>query len=365
MSLFHTLRVAGCRQETRDAMVVTFYVPPPLRSAFHFTQGQHLTLRAVINGEEVRRSYSICSAPFEDELRIAIKHVPGGVFSSWALQNLAHGAAIECMEPAGHFNVPLEPASARHHVAFAAGSGITPVLSIVKTTLAAEPRSQFTLVYGNRASSTVLFKEELADLKDRYMARLSLVYILSREHQEIDLFNGRIDRLKCDQLLDRWIDPTTLDAAYICGPRSMMEDVAQSLETHGVPKTHIKMELFSARLPRGPRLSAVPTSVSAAHCSVTVIQDGRSRSFTICPDKQTVLDAALEQGIELPYSCKGGVCSTCRCKLLRGEVEMDCNYALEDYEVARGFILLCQSYARSNELVLDYDQDSASGGGPQ
>jgi ring-1,2-phenylacetyl-CoA epoxidase subunit PaaE len=358
MSQFHPLRVASCRNETRDALVVTFDVPETLKEAFRFVQGQHLTLRVMIDGQEVRRSYSICSAPFEDTLRIAIKRMPGGVFSSWAHQHLSPGQTIECMEPAGHFHVPLEPRAARHHLAFAAGSGITPVLSIVKATLAAEPHSHITLVYGNRSSATVLFKEALSDLKDRYLPRFNLVYVLSREHQDIGLFNGRIDHGKCDQLLDKWIDPAGIDVAYICGPRSMMEQVSESLQEHQVAKSRIRMELFSVGLPQGPRTPAAESGAYGQACAITVIQDGRSRRFVIPRTQQTVLDAALEQGIDLPYSCKGGVCSTCRCKMTRGEVEMDTHYALEDYEIARGFILPCQSYALTDELVLDYDQDT-------
>jgi len=358
MSQFHPLRVASCKSETRDALVVTFEVPDALHNAFRFVQGQHLALRVTVNGEELRRSYSICSAPFEKTLRIAIKRVPDGLFSSWAKENLKPGQIIDCMEPAGHFHVPLEPASARHHVAFAAGSGITPVLSIIKTTLAAETRSHMTLVYGNRASTSVLFREELADLKDRYTARFNLIHILSREHQDIDLFTGRIDRAKCDQIFNHWIDPSTIDIAYICGPRSMMEAVSESLQAHSIDKSQIKMELFSVGLPQGPRRSLSSEESRVQECKVTVIQDGRRREFYLSRNQQTVLDSALEQGIELPYSCKGGVCSTCRCKLTRGEVEMGAQYALEDYEIARGFILPCQSYALTDELVLDYDQDS-------
>jgi ring-1,2-phenylacetyl-CoA epoxidase subunit PaaE len=358
MSQFHPLRIASCRNETRDAMVVTFDVPGELRETFRFVQGQHLTLRVNVNGKELRRSYSICSAPFEQSLRIAIKRVPDGLFSTWAHEYLKPGQTIDCMEPSGHFHVPLEPEVARHHVAFAAGSGITPVLSIVKATLAAEPRSHITLVYGNRASSTVLFREELADLKDRYMTRLNLVYILSREHQDIELFNGRIDRARCEQLFEHWIDTSTIDVAYICGPRSMMEDVSATLESRKIDKSRIKMELFSVGLPIGPRQPLPQTAAKQTQCKVAVIQDGRRREFTVARDQRTVLDSALDQGIELPYSCKGGVCSTCRCKLTRGEVEMDCHYALEDYEVARGFILPCQSYTLTDELVLDYDQET-------
>jgi ring-1,2-phenylacetyl-CoA epoxidase subunit PaaE len=358
MSYFHPLRVASCRNETRDAVVVTFEVPGELRDKFRFVQGQHLTLRVTVDGEELRRSYSICSAPFEDTLRIAIKRVPDGIFSTWAHENLKPGLFIDCMEPAGHFHVPLEPAAARHHVAFAAGSGITPVLSIVKTTLAAEPRSHMTLVYGNRSSASVLFGEELADLKDRYTTRFNLVYILSREHQDIELLNGRIDREKCDRLLEQWIGASNIDVAYICGPRTMMEAVSESLQSRGLDKSQIKMELFSVGQPQGLREPHAPAASHTQECRVTVIQDGRRREFLIDRNQQTVLDSALEQGIELPYSCKGGVCSTCRCKLTCGEVEMDTHYALEDYEIARGFVLPCQSYALTNELVLDYDQDT-------
>ncbi|MEO7028507.1 MAG: 1,2-phenylacetyl-CoA epoxidase subunit PaaE [Acidobacteriaceae bacterium] len=357
MSQFHSLRVANLTNETRDAIVVTFDVPEEQRESFRFTPGQHLTLRANFEGEEIRRSYSICSAPFEGQVRVAIKRVQDGLFSTWANCELRPGHVIECMEPSGHFGATLFPESERHHVAFAAGSGITPVLSILKTVLKEEPQSRFTLVYGNRASSSVIFKEELENLKDTYLDRFNLVFILSREHQDIDLFNGRIDREKCDQLLSQWIDPADIDAAYICGPRSMMHDVSESLQAHGIAKDSIKMELFgtATQVPRKPR---VLTHAGEQECNVTVIRDGLRRSFAIEKNKQTLLEGALEQGVELPYSCKGGVCSTCRCKMVKGEVDMDVNFALEDYEVARGFILTCQSYPLTNEIVLDFDQES-------
>jgi ring-1,2-phenylacetyl-CoA epoxidase subunit PaaE len=357
MSKFHPLRVTNVTNETRDAVVVTFEVPEEQRDSFRFTQGQHLTLRAEFDGEEIRRSYSICSAPFENQLRIAVKRVQDGLFSTWANQNLHAGHIIECMEPSGHFNVPLEPESQRHHVAFAAGSGITPVLSIIKTTLAMEPKSRFTLIYGNRASSSVIFREELSNLKDIYLDRFNLVFILSREQQDIELFNGRIDGAKCNALLKHWIDPSDIDMAYICGPQSMMEEVSICLQANGMSKDQIKMELFGGTQPRGPRkhLEIAPAN---NQCKVTVIQDGRSRKFTAEKNRLTLLESALEQGIELPYSCKGGVCSTCRCKMTTGEVDMDVNFALEDYEVARGFILTCQSYPLSSEVVLDFDQES-------
>ena len=357
MSQFHSLRVAALTKETRDAVVVSFDIPKEQREAFRFSAGQHLTLRAHVDGEEIRRSYSICSAPFEGQVRIAVKRVQDGLFSTWANRELKPGHTIECMEPAGHFGVLLQPESDRHHVAFAAGSGITPVLSILKTTLREEPRSRFTLVYGNRASSSVIFKEELEALKDVYLDRFNLVFILSREQQDIELFNGRIDRAKCDQLLRHWIDPEAIDAAYICGPQSMMADVSASLQANGIAKDRIKMELFGTE-PPGPRQHHAPVTASEQACKVTVIQDGRRREFSLAKDQHTLLEGALEQGIELPYSCKGGVCSTCRCKMTQGEVDMDVNFALEDYEVARGFILTCQSYPLSNEIVLDFDQES-------
>ena len=357
MSQFHSLRVASLTNETRDTVVVTFDIPEEQREAFSFTPGQNLTLRANFDGEEVRRSYSICSAPFEKRVSIAIKRVQDGLFSTWANKELQPGHTIECMAPSGSFGAPVEPASARHHVAFAAGSGITPVFSILKTVLHEEPESRFTLVYGNRASSSVIFKEELENLKDRYLERFRLVFILSREQQDIDLFNGRIDRAKADQLFRQWIDPGDIDLAYICGPQSMMEDVYASLRAHGVAQECVKRELFGAA-PRGARKVSAVSLAGEESCTVRVIQDGRQREFVIGKKGATVLDEALAQGIELPYSCKGGVCSTCRCKLTTGEVEMDVNFALEDYEVARGFILTCQSYPVTNEIVLDFDQES-------
>jgi ring-1,2-phenylacetyl-CoA epoxidase subunit PaaE len=358
MSKFYEVRVASVRPETRDAIAVTFEVPATLAEQFHYLQGQHLTLRTEVNGEDIRRSYSICSAVQDDRLRIAIKRVPGGLFSNWANDFLKPGHTLELMPPSGHFNVPLSPESRKHYVAFAAGSGITPVFSLVKTTLIAEPHSHVTLVYGNRSSASVMFREELADLKDIYRERLNLVFILSREQQDIDLFNGRIDRAKCDALLEKWIDPASIDVTFLCGPLGMMEDVSASLQAHGLDKAQIKMELFATSLSQTQRPTPVHHIVGHNECQVTVIQDGRTRQFTMEKNKGNVLEAGLAQGIELPYSCKGGICSTCRCKVTEGEVDMDANFALEDYEVARGFRLLCQSYPVTDRLVIDFDQET-------
>lgn len=355
MSKFHSLRVASVRPETRDAVVVTFEVPDETRERFRYTPGQHLTLRTVHEGEELRRSYSICASAGEQQLRVAIKRVHDGLFSNWANEALQPGTVVDCMEPSGNFGILAGDSTPRHHLAFAAGSGITPILSMVKTILAAEPHSRVTLIYGNRASSSVLFKDELSDLKDRYLARLNIIHILSREQQDLDLFNGRIDRDKCDALLKQWIDPAGIDAAYICGPQTMMEAVSASLRDSGVEKNRIRMELFDSGLPKLPRQRPPSTVRGTAECTVTVIQDGRTRQFELQKNQKTLLDAALEQGVELPYSCKGGVCSTCRCKLVKGEVDMDANFALEDYEVARGYILTCQSFPVTDTLVIDFD----------
>lgn len=356
MAHFYPLRVQRLCRETRDAVVVTFAVPPELKEAFHYIQGQHLTLRATIDGSDERRSYSICSAVQDDELRVAVKKAAGGVFSTWMNERVEAGQTIEVMPPMGHFNTPLSPDNRKHYVAFAAGSGITPVLSIIKTTLLAEPHSHFTLFYGNRASSTVIFKEELADLKDLYLDRFNLVHVLSREQQDVDLFNGRITREKCEQLLTHWVDLSDIDTVFICGPEGMMHDVSETLQAHGFDKGRIKIELFAASIPKKTTAHHVQQGAGEQECLVTVVMDGRSRTFTLEKNKEPILDAALKQGIELPYSCKGGVCSTCRAKLVEGEVDMDTNFALEDYEVARGFVLCCQSYPVTDRVVVDFDQ---------
>jgi ring-1,2-phenylacetyl-CoA epoxidase subunit PaaE len=358
MTTFHSLKITTIQRETRDAVVLTFAVPNELHEQYRYTQGQHLTLRTHINGEEQRRSYSICSAVQENQLRVAIKKVSGGIFSTWANEQLKAGDAIDVLPPTGHFNTPLSAQNSKHYVAFAAGSGITPILSIIKTTLATEPHSRFTLVYGNRASSTVMFKEALEDLKDTYLQRLNLVFIMSREQQDIELFNGRIDRAKCDALLKLWLQADDIDVAFLCGPESMMHDAAAALEAAGVAKSKIKMELFVAGIPGAQRAAPVHQVVGKPACEVSVMQDGRTRIFRMEKNKESVLDAALRQGIELPYSCKGGICSTCRAKLIEGEVDMDNNFALEDYEIARGFILCCQSFPVTDRVLVDFDQET-------
>ena len=356
MSRFYPLTVARVARETRDAVAITFDVPPALKEAFRFVQGQHVTLRADVGGDDLRRSYSICSAVQDDCLRIAVKKAAGGAFSTWVNERLQAGQSLEVMPPMGHFNVPLDPANRKHYLGFAAGSGITPLLSIIKTTLATEPRSRFTLFYGNRSSATVIFREELSDLKDQFLTRLNIVYVMSREPQDIALLNGRIDKQKTDALLGHWVDLEDVDTAFVCGPDGMMQAVATSLQERGFPKSKIKIELFAASIPKHERKAAAAPEAGSGECTVTAIIDGAARQFSVEKAKDNVIDAALRQGVELPYSCKGGVCSTCRAKLVEGEVDMDVNFALEDYELARGFILCCQSYPVTDKVVVDFDQ---------
>ena len=356
MSRFHRLQVAKVERETRDAVAITFAVPPALAEPFRFAAGQHLTLKADIDGQDVRRSYSICSGAHDGELRIAVKRNPGGLFSEWANQSLAAGHELEVLPPMGHFNVPLAASSRHNYVAFAAGSGITPILSLVKTTLASESRSRFTLFYGNRASSTVMFKEELAALKDTYLTRFNLVHVLSRETQDIDLLHGRIDRAKADALIDTWLDLDDVDTVFVCGPDGMMRAVAEALKARGFPDGKVKIERFATSIPRTKHRPAKVPEPGHAECEVTAVLDGVTRTFTLEKGTESILEAGLRAGVELPYSCKSGACSTCRAKLTAGEVDMDVNFALEDYELARGFVLTCQSHPVSDRVSVDYDQ---------
>ncbi|MEP7208770.1 MAG: 1,2-phenylacetyl-CoA epoxidase subunit PaaE [Casimicrobiaceae bacterium] len=356
MSRFHPLKIGRVDRETRDAVAVTFEVPAELEQNFRFAPGQHLTLRTRIGDEEVRRSYSLCAPVHDGRLRIAIKRNPGGVFSNWANDTLRPGATLEVLPPLGHFHLPLDAAHRLHYLAFAAGSGITPVLSIIATTLAAEPHSRFTLVYGNRASATVMFREELAALKDIYLERFNLVHVLSREAQDIPLFHGRIDREKVAALVAQWIRIDDVDAVFVCGPEGMMSDVRAALVAAGFPDAKIRMERFATSVPKQTHTAHAAPTPGHTRCEVTVVLDGMTRSFPLEKSSESILEAGLRAGIELPYSCQSGVCSTCRAKLVTGEVDMDANFALEDYEVARGFVLTCQSYAVTDAVTVDYDQ---------
>lgn len=355
-SRFYPLKIARVYEETRNAIVVVFDIPPELGEIFRFVQGQYVTLRARIRGEDVERSYSICSAVQDGFLRVGIKKATGGVFSNWAAENLKPGAIVQVMPPEGRFHTSLSPAAAKQYVAFAVGSGITPVLSIVKTTLLTEPRSRFTLFYGNREANTVMFREELAELKDMFLDRFGLIYVMTREHQDIDLLNGRITGERAQALLKHFCPPETIDYVFLCGPRAMVDDVVPKLNQLGIPDSRIKVELFTPAEPaRGADRSAASAGI-ADECRVTIMADGTEYRFSMDKQEETILDAGLRRGIDLPHSCKSGICATCRAKLIAGEVHMDAHYALEQDEIDRGFILTCQSHPLTDEVEIDFDQ---------
>jgi ring-1,2-phenylacetyl-CoA epoxidase subunit PaaE len=352
---FAPLRVAAVERLTADAVALTFDVPPELREQYAFAPGQHLTLRATIDGEEVRRSYSICSPPSSGRLRIAIKQLEGGLFSKHALTQVDVGDVLEVMRPAGRFGVRLDPANAKHYAAVVAGSGITPVLSILAAALETEPASRFTLVYGNRDAGSVMFLEELADLKDRWPGRLQLVHVLSREQRDSELLTGRIDDAKLDTLLTSVIPPDAVDDWLLCGPFELVEQVRARLLAHAVPQRRVHLELFHVEgepVPVRPRSSAGGSDADSAE--VTVRLDGRTTTFRM-PPEGSVLDATLAVRADAPYACKGGVCGTCRAKVVEGRVSMARQYALDEDELEEGFVLACQSVPETPKVALDFD----------
>ncbi|MGP6087874.1 1,2-phenylacetyl-CoA epoxidase subunit PaaE [Antarctobacter jejuensis] len=355
MARFHELTVRDVKKTIRDAVVVT--LEPKTGGDFDFIQGQYLTFRRDFDGTEVRRSYSICAGKDEGILQVGIKKVEGGAFSTWANEELQPGMVLEAMEPMGSFHTPLDDGARRSYLGFAGGSGITPVLSILKTVLAREPGSDFTLVYANRGVNTIMFREELEDLKNLYMGRLNVIHVLESDAMDIELFQGRVDAEKCAALFEHWIDVENVDTAFICGPEPMMLGIAKALKDHGLTDDQIKFELFASaqpgRLARKARAAEVGTQAQRTQATVTL--DGTSRSFEMDKDV-SVLDAALGNALDAPYACKAGVCSTCKCKVLEGEVEMVANHALEDYEVERGYVLSCQAYPLTDRVVVDYDQ---------
>lgn len=365
MSLqFHPLPVRSVTPETADAAVVTLAVPAALRATFAFEPGQFLTLRARIDGQELRRSYSLCSTPARlaehGELQVGIKAVDGGAFSPWAVRTLRAGDTLDVLPPDGRFTprMPVPAGRPVHRVGFAAGSGITPLLSIVESTLAADPQARFTLVYGNRLLASVMFHERLQDLKDRYPARLSLLHVLSRQAQEIALFNGRIDSAKVQALLAGLLAPEDIAEAFVCGPEGMIGAVEQALHAAGVPRDRIHAERFlapDAPAPRADTLAPRAPFPSAAAVALAIVLDGKTHQLGMAADG-LVLDSALAAGLDLPYSCKGGVCCTCRARVLEGEVRMDRNYTLEDWEIAKGFVLTCQARPLTPRVVVSYDE---------
>lgn len=354
---FHSLKVKKIQPETEDCVSLTFEVPPELQDTFRFTQGQSLTVRKVLNGEETRRNYSICSSPLDGELKVAVKKVQGGTFSTWANEALKPGDYLDVMPPVGKFYTPLDRAHKKNYLAFAAGSGITPMLSIIKTTLQLEPDSTFTLVFGNRTKNAIIFKEELEALKDKYMSRFRLYHVLSREKTETEINHGRIDASKCALYFDKLIDISTLDEVFLCGPEEMIFSVRDYLLQSGLSKDHIHFELFNIPGQKSSVAAEKKTvdEESGPKSKVFVKLDGIFFEFDLAYGGQSVLDAALKQGADLPYACKGGVCCTCKAKLIEGEVVMDENWGLEPDEVAAGFILTCQSHPITEKIVVDFD----------
>jgi len=353
---FHPLRVSQVRADTDDAVIVQFDVPDALRDTFRFTPGQHLTLRRSFDGVEQRRSYSICTGLDEGALRIGVRKVAGGRFSCWINQQLRAGDAIEAMAPQGRFCAPPAGRPARRYLGIAGGSGITPILSIMKTVLAREPGSSFTLIYGNRRPQSTMFKEELEDLKDRYLARLALHHVFSREHTDSPLNSGRMTREKIGEFLGALIDPASIDQAFVCGPYQVNDEAEAALRGAGVPAARIHVERFG--VPPSELGAPLPRKREgdAEHASVVIVRDGLRREIAFGKDDASILDAAAAAGLEVPFSCKSGVCCTCRARLLEGQVRMARNFALEQHEVAAGFVLACQAHPLTGRVVLSFDE---------
>jgi ring-1,2-phenylacetyl-CoA epoxidase subunit PaaE len=353
---FHALRVAEIRRETPDAVSIRFDVPESLRSHFAFKPGQYLTLRAALDDEDVRRNYSVCSSPLDGELRVAVKMLAGGVFSTYVNKRLKVGDELEVLPASGHFTAVFSPERRANYAAFAAGSGITPVLSLIKTTLAIEPGSRFTLFYGNRMSGQVLFLEELHALKNRFMGRLEVYHFLTMEEEDVPLFNGRLDRAKCNEILETLVRPRDIDIFFACGPEGMMQAAEGALLAHGVSADRILLERFSSA-GVSPVLDeqAQARARAAAGRRMGVVLEGRRLTIAFDAEKGNILDSVRAVGAAAPYACKGGVCATCRAKVISGSVEMRLNYGLTPEEVAQGYVLTCQATPTTDDVVVSYD----------
>ena len=354
MSLhFEKLIIKEIKTETADCVSIAFNIPTQLKEKFNYTQGQNIAVRIFINNEEVRRSYSLCSSPLENDFRIAVKKVDDGLFSTYANTQLKAGDTLEVMPAVGKFFTPLQSSNKKNYVAFAAGSGITPILSIIKTTLQTEPESNFTLVYGNKNVASIIFKETIEALKNKYISRFNVVYILSKERTESELNFGRIDTQKCEILFKKLI-AINAHEFFICGPEAMIFSVKEFLEKKGVEKNKIHFELFNTSNTTAPT-KHITVNTNTPASNITIKVDGRSFDFKIPFNTATILDAALQQGADLPYACKGGMCCTCKAKLLEGKVNMNVCYGLEEEEIKQGYILTCQSHPTTDKVVVDYD----------
>ena len=350
---FHKLTVSEIRRETADALSLAFRVPASLREDYGYAPGQYLTLRTTIDGEEVRRSYSICSGLDDDELRVVIKRLAGGAFSGWVSESLRAGDSLDVMTPDGRFGVPIDPGSSRTLVAFAAGSGITPVMAILKTVLRRET-GRFFLFYGNRTTADIILREQLEDLKDRYLARLAVFHVLSREQQDIPMLNGHLDVDKIGVLMRAVVPVSSVDQAFICGPQPMIEGLGTALIELGLQRERVHIERFTPGAGGRPRPVPIPPS-APAKAIASVISEGARFDFPVA-DGEAIIDAAIRAGRSLPYSCKGGMCCTCRARLVEGRVQMAVNYSLEPWELQAGYVLTCQSRPLTKRVVIDYDQ---------
>ncbi len=351
---FHSLDLREVRRETPDAVSLSFHVPADLAEAYRFEAGQYLTLRTTIAGEDVRRAYSICSGMDDGELRVAVKRVPGGVFSSFANTALKAGDRLEVMTPMGSFTTPAQPDAARLHLAIACGSGITPILSLARTLLAQEPHSRFVLLYGNRTTGDILFRDELAAMKDQHMDRLSVFHVLSREAQDVPILHGRLDEARLGTLLGGIVPAAEADSVFLCGPEGMIEAATGVLASLGVEPARVHAERFTPA--EGSRRGPPPTpeALESPFATAEIVLDGRHHMVPVA-EGEMVIDAALRAGLDLPYSCKGGMCCTCRARLVEGTVEMELNYSLQPWEIDAGFVLTCQSRPTCAHVTIDYD----------
>lgn len=351
---FHSLIVKDVRKETEDTVSIEFEIPKEIQSDYSFSAGQYLTLKTIINGEDVRRSYSLCSAPFEKSWRVAVKQVPNGKFSTFANNELKNGMTMEVMTPTGNFKLGGD-VSNKSFAFFAAGSGITPILAMTKQALEQSETNDVTIFYGNKGFNSVIFREELEGLKNEYMDRLRVIHVFSRESLGNKIQKGRIDKTKADELYDAFLKDTKIDEVYVCGPEEMIEAVKESMVGKGVPSGNVHFELFTSPSHKEEKI-ALPTNSPKVESVVTVIMDGDELEVNLDSTGINILDAAQEAGADLPFACKGGVCCTCKAKIIEGTASMDVNYALEPDEVEAGYILTCQSHPTSKKLIISFDE---------
>ena len=357
MPKFHSLKVRELRRETHDCVSVSFEVPEKLRDEYEFLHGQHLTLKTKLNGEEIRRSYSICTSPNDADLRVAIKKIHGGQFSTYANEHLQAGDTLEVMTPMGSFHTSLDSHQKKYYVAFAAGSGITPVMSIMKSVLETEPGSHFTLFYGNRNVDSIIFRDQIEALKNQYMRRFTIHHILSQEDPGAELFHGRITAEKCRVFCSKLLDVEEVDEFFLCGPEPMIDAVQETLQKLGVDRRKIHLELFTSPVGKlGVSEKKWTPPAQSILSKITITLDGKTFTFDHPSTDVPILDAAQRNGADLPYACKGGVCCTCKAKVLEGEVEMEVNYGLDPEEVEAGYVLTCQAHPKTSRLVISFDE---------